>query len=341
MCLPPLCSPARGCFGCGSLRRGATVVLVLNCCYGLIMVMLHAYLLSEQINNATHSKQRTTVLTQVHKAPRGEFNWFLQVVDLDLSWGHQLMEFGDDQCLLGGLLYGVAVLAACTLALGSVLGRQEDNQRLLEVGGGPGGWGRGRGAEIYRPWLPRWFIVFAHSQLIAYIFQVMTKFAKLCELKNDYYPSLEANCSVLRFQYAQRAFLGVAASTLGLYVLGSFAYLGQDEGHNVGPRLAVIHEERELPQQSRHKVVHASAWPMGHIISQPIAQQYNQYQPVNGTAPSTSSSDVALSWGANHHPVSQSSSRQALMSSPPSRSSSRQSLMSSPPSQALMRGQEF
>lgn len=283
MCLPPFCSPAQGCFGCGSLRRGATVVLVLNGLYGLVMIMLHAYLLSEENDSKTPGQKE---YGQAPVRALGEFNWFLQVVDMDLSWGHRLMGFKDDQCLLAGLLYGVAVSASCTLALSSVVGREDDQSRLLEVGGGPGGWGRGRGAEIYRPWLPKWFIVFAHSQLITYIFQVMTKFTELCDLRHDYFPSLEANCSVLSFQYAQRAFLGAAASTLGLYILGSFAYLGQaEEGRSVGPRLAVIDEERPGSQQPRQKIVHSSAWTpaMGNIINRQPVSQYSQYQPVNGT----------------------------------------------------------
>eukprot|EP00746_Dinoflagellata_sp_MGD_P007709 gnl/MRDRNA2_/MRDRNA2_115318_c0_seq1.p1 gnl/MRDRNA2_/MRDRNA2_115318_c0~~gnl/MRDRNA2_/MRDRNA2_115318_c0_seq1.p1 ORF type:complete len:311 (-),score=40.36 gnl/MRDRNA2_/MRDRNA2_115318_c0_seq1:123-1055(-) len=309
MCLPLFCSPAQGGFCCGSLRRGATVVLFLNVLYGLVMVMLHAYLLSEEIHPAAQGKSKMKDIDQASGHERGEFNWFLQVVDMDLSWGHRLLGFKDDECLLAGLLYGVAVLASCTLALSSVLNREDDQQRLLEIGGGPGGWGRGRGAEIYRPWLPRWFIVFAHSQLIAYIFQVMTKFTQLCELRHDYFPSLEANCQVLRFQYAQRAFLGVAASTLGLYILGSFAYLGQEEvGRSVGPRLAFVDEERPVTHQPQHKVVHSSAWSPAvstFISRQPVAQ-YNQYQPINGSIPSTSStqcSGSAISWGVQE-PVS-------------------------------------
>lgn len=324
MCLPPLCSPAQQCFGCGSLRRGAIVVLCLDALYGVVMIVLHAYLLSEDVIVTPQSKQ--TFQDQATNHARGEFNWFLQVLDVDLSWGHRLMGLKDDQCLLAGLLYGVAVLASCMLALASVWGRQEDQQRLLEVGGGPGGWGRGRGAEIYRPWLPRWFIVFAHSQVIAYIFQVMTKFNKLCDLRHDYYPSIEANCSVLRFQYVQRACLGVAASMLGLYVLGSFAYLGQEEdGRTVGPRLAVVDvPERPVPLQPAQKVVHSSPWPPAvstFINRQPVAQ-YSQYQPVSGSAPSTSSTqstvhstisrDAATSWG-----VRDLQSGQSIMSSPP------------------------
>jgi hypothetical protein len=254
--------------------------------YGLVMVMLHAYLLSEDIDSAKHGTSKK----------RGEFNWFLQVLDMDLSWGHRLMGFKDDECLLAGLLYGVAVLASCTLALSSVWNRDDDQHRLLEIGGGPGGWGRGRGAEIYRPWLPRWFIVFAHSQLIAYIFQVMTKSAVLCDMRHAYFPSLEANCSVLRFQYSQRAFLGAAISTLGLYILGSFAYLGQEEvGRSVGPRLGFIDEERPVSHQPQHKVVHSSNWNpavTSFISRQPVAQ-YSQYQPVHSSAPSSLSGSVA------------------------------------------------
>lgn len=324
MCLPPFCSPAQRCLGCGSLRRGATIALFLNALYGLIMIVLHAYLLDEDVEVTTPGKPKLTDFGQATNRVRGKFNWFLQVVDMDLSWGHNLMGFKDDQCLLAGLLYGVAVLASCTLALSSVVGRQDDQQRLLEVGGGPGGWGRGRGAEIYRPWLPRWFVVFAHSQLIAYVFQVMTKFNKLCELRHDYFPSLEASCPVLRFQYAQRAFLGVAVSMLGLYVLGSFAYLGEEEdertfSRSVGPRLAVLDHERPASLQQPQKVVHSSAWPPLYPIShQPVAQYSHQYQPVRGTVPSTSSSvsqcsDAATSWGI----MGTSPSTQALTSSPP------------------------
>ncbi|CAK0828819.1 unnamed protein product [Prorocentrum cordatum] len=46
-------------------------------------------------------------------------SWMLQ---LDFGWGHRLLDFSDHLNLMGGLLYGVAVMAACGLMLYSVFG---------------------------------------------------------------------------------------------------------------------------------------------------------------------------------------------------------------------------
>lgn len=194
MCVPPFCRPARRCLGCIPLRYGATAVLVVDAAYGLAMVVVHALLLGEM------GEQVNSGQGLVH-APNAD-NWFLQILDLDIAWAHRLLGFEDYGCLLCGLIYGILIICLCVFTLNAVIG----------------------GANTSRM-ASRWFVAFMHIELILYGGLTLAKFPKICDLRRDYLPLLEAGCEVLRYTYFERALIRICIGSVCLWVFGSYAYL--------------------------------------------------------------------------------------------------------------------
>jgi len=224
MCIPPVCEPATRCFGCCSLRFGAIVIILLDACYGLGMVFLHAVLLGE------HHEQFKGIVTSSNGAMPLSItrdHWLIQFIDLDLSWGHRLVGFDDFKCLLAGLFYGMIIIIVTVFTLSSICRR-----------------------DANKPWVSRWFVVFAHLELIAYVAVNMAKYPQLCKLRREYYPSLEATCDVLRFAFVERAAFGLVLGSMVLWIVGSFAYLtargidaealNYDSDEEVGPPTYVL-----------------------------------------------------------------------------------------------------
>lgn len=239
------------------------MVLVLDAAYGLALVVLHATLLGKIHGDSLASKESREV-----------DHWFVQLVDLDLSWGHRLMGFDDFACLLSGLLYGVAVITCTTCALGSVT---QGAHGSVSVDG-----------SRAEPSLPRWFLVFAHVQLIIYIGQAVAKFPLLCELRRDYFPMLESNCDVLRFAYGERVIVGIAVASLGLWVLGSFSYLGNTDRTQGESGTFAMHEGHQELQRMNYKVsgrYPTVSWGTGKW--NPLHQSLPEYAPVAMATPGT------------------------------------------------------
>lgn len=181
MCIPPFCEPARGFLGCFSLRTGAAVALVLDFCYGLVLVILHALLIGEA--NDAH--------------------WFLQYMDMGLSWGHNLLGFDDSPCLLGGLLYGVLVIVSCVIAVNSLCGPKRPATSSNSL---------------------RWYLVTAHVQLVIYVAVSLAKYPALCKLQFTYYSHLGTDCDAMRFAFVERVVHNSCLGAACLWVLGSYAF---------------------------------------------------------------------------------------------------------------------
>lgn len=208
MCVPPFVEPARKCFGCISLRHAAGAVLVLDAAYGLTLVVLHAVLLGERGPAVAEGSTTSTLSPTEH-----EDHWLLQFADLDMSWGHRLLGFRDQSCLVAGLLYGLLVVAASVFTL-----------NVLFLSGGRGPQQTGFSGPMSLLTL-RWYTVFMHVQMVLYLGVCLAKFPILCELREAHFPALEKNCDVLRYIFTERFLYGMVLGSLCLWTFGSFAYL--------------------------------------------------------------------------------------------------------------------
>lgn len=209
MCFPPFCAPATHFLGCFSLRIGAGVVLVLNAGYGLSLIVVHALLLGEDKDIA--SAAATTTPTALGAAPSPtttpvaeevDSGWHLQLMDLDISWGHELLRFDDYSCLLCGLIYGVIIVVLSGLMFHATMSHAS-----------------------YLAVAARWFVAFMHLEMIMFVGLMMAKLSKVCSIQEVYMPKLEMNCDVLQFLYLERCAVMLVAAGVCSWVFASMTYL--------------------------------------------------------------------------------------------------------------------
>jgi hypothetical protein len=134
-------------------------------------------------------------------APPSHASWFLQLVDLDIGWGHELLGFDDYSCLLSGLIYGIMVVCLCMFMLNSV---------------------HSGGARL--PTTSRWFVAFMNLEIVLFVGIALAKLPKLCKIQQEFLPNLEMDCELLRFLYVQRIFIMTMIAGFGCWVFSSLAY---------------------------------------------------------------------------------------------------------------------
>lgn len=231
MCTPPFCEPVTHCFGCVSLKTGATAILVLDAFYGLVLVIVHALLLGEVgelemlvVATTTAGSQGAGYSGDSSSSPalRGGAssssasfltNWYLQMLDLDIALAHNLLGFSDYWCLLAGLTYGILVLLICAYTLHAV------------IHGGPATHAA-----------TRWFVAFAHFQLAAYCALALVKVGKVCSDQAKFLPMLAMSCQVLRYQYLEQCAVRLVLGSLCCWVFASYAYLLSHGGIPEAPK---------------------------------------------------------------------------------------------------------
>lgn len=217
MCFPPFCEPAHHVLGCISLRHGAAGALLLNAVYGLCLVVIHALLLGEGHELPADSDEPSAEGSGVKEVEHPEYpgerrlasegsevakhDWFLEMLDLDIGWGHNLLGFDDFTCLLSGLCYGVIVVLLSAYMLHAVMASHQQ----LAISS-------------------RWYVAFLHLEMVLYIGLVIVKMAKLCRLQEEFYPGLQMDCPVLRYVYAQRAIIFLILAALCCWVFSSLSY---------------------------------------------------------------------------------------------------------------------
>lgn len=225
MCTPPFCEPVTQCFGCASLKTGATAILVLDAFYGLVLVIVHALLLGE-VGELEMLVVATTTASSSSAGAGGDFssspalraggsssssrlltNWYLQMLDLDIAVAHNLLGFSDYWCVLVGLLYGIIVLLICAYTLHAVMH------------GGP-----------TTHSATRWFVAFAHFQLAAYCGLALVKVGKICVDQPKFMPMLAMDCQVLRYEYLEQCAVRLLLGGLCCWVFASYAYLLSNGG---------------------------------------------------------------------------------------------------------------
>jgi len=215
MCFPPFCHPAQHVLGCFGLRQGAGGVLVINAFYGLALVVVHALLLGEVGKDDAGGEvggQATPAAAPAQEAYGGRrmaeernegVGWLVQIIDLDIGWGHRLMGFDDETNLVAGLIYGIVIICVCAYMFHSV-----------QTGGG----------GLGLPTTCRWFVAFMNLELLIYVGVVLVKLPELCKMQAKYMPNLNMECSVQRFMFLQRMAVYITGASLCVWVFASFAF---------------------------------------------------------------------------------------------------------------------
>eukprot|EP00930_Biecheleria_cincta_P004923 TRINITY_DN10584_c0_g1_i2.p1 TRINITY_DN10584_c0_g1~~TRINITY_DN10584_c0_g1_i2.p1 ORF type:complete len:394 (+),score=62.59 TRINITY_DN10584_c0_g1_i2:86-1183(+) len=222
MCFPPYCHPATHVLGCFGLRQGAIGVLVMNAAYGLCLVVVHALLMGEfnKVEVGGPEGGPAAVAGEGEKVAKGEndfgseaserrlahndgVGWLIQIMDLDIGWGHELMGFDDYSNMLAGLSYGIVVIVACGYMLHSI-----------QTGGG----------SLGLPTMTRWFVAFMNLELMLYIGVVLVKLPQLCKMQTEYMPNLHMECPVQRFMYLQRTLFLIVLASLCIWIFSSYSF---------------------------------------------------------------------------------------------------------------------
>merc|ERR1719193_281055 len=111
---------------------------------------------SEQLTWEAMNDQRPTG-ERPHITHNSE--WWLQFMDLDTGFGHHLLGLPDQANLISGLLYGIVVALG---ALYTILAIQSNAPNVSKVA--------------------RYFMTFAHFQILMYVFVQLVKLPKLCRV---------------------------------------------------------------------------------------------------------------------------------------------------------------
>lgn len=186
-------------------------MLILNGMYGLSMVVTHSLLLGDVDKEIT-----TTTVDPTQAAGMGgdledltgdkvsgtDHHWFLELLDLDIGFSHNLLGFDDFSCLLCGLLYGILIVALCGLML---------NMMYM------------KGPQL--PNACRMFMAFINLEIVIYVAIVICKLPKLCKMQDEFLPRLGMDCPVLRFLYLQRVVVFLTVAGLSCWTFSSLAYV--------------------------------------------------------------------------------------------------------------------
>mmetsp|Transcript_75921 Transcript_75921/g.201695 ORF Transcript_75921/g.201695 Transcript_75921/m.201695 type:complete len:311 (-) Transcript_75921:34-966(-) len=279
MCLPPLYEPTARVLGCLSLRQGAMAVLAANAAYGLSMVVVHALLLGEASRSSGEGGRPYAPHRLLSDGGRGgggdRYAWLLQLLDLDLSWGHELLGFDEVRCLVGGLLYGILALVLC---LGMLQMLHMSRASLAAAS--------------------RFFSAFLATEVLLAVCLVYVKLQGMCKMQEKHWPALSMDCDALRFLYLQRNALALVAAALGTWVFASFSYA-----------LTSGNADVDKPEFVEGLEVHASACPLtaqAWVVASPPRSLHSSrrspsrlpsYTPQRSLAPSVSSRSSATPSG--------------------------------------------
>jgi len=198
-------------------------VLIVNGAYGAIMVIIHALLLGVEdavpptstttidphaaapSGSSSDGSVATTSLGPTVSPGSSQSHWFLQLVDLDIGWGHDLLGFDDFTCLMGGLIYGVLVVTLSGLMFNSLHSST--------------------GGQVSLAMVSRWFVAWLNLEIALFIGLVFCKLPKLCVFQQEYLPALAMDCELLRYLYLQRVVVFLSTAGLVTWVFSSMAYL--------------------------------------------------------------------------------------------------------------------
>lgn len=209
MCTPPFCEPARRCLGCISLKNGAAMIILLNGCYGILLVMVHMFISQEPPKDyglmaAPTDGSMMTTASPLEKVltDHSTFSVYKQILDLDYGLAHGILGLNDGYLCTLGFIYGITIFGFSSFVLYTVLAVT-------------------RTAAV----ISRWFMMFLHLELIIYVITVLIKLPLLCQMKQHYLTLMDMDCSVLWYMFFERAAFRIILMSLCCWVFSSFAYL--------------------------------------------------------------------------------------------------------------------
>jgi len=207
-------------------------VLLLDGLYGLLLVVIHALLLGEADTNMIEDSHGKDVILRNAKLN----HWFLQLVDLDVAWGHELLGFEDYSLFIGGLVYGIVIILLCAFMLHTVLTTTAHTMQFVSR------------------W---WFVAFLHFEIILYCGLAFAKYPKLCEVREEFMPLLSTDCDVLRFTFLERAGVRGLLGSVCCWIFSSFVYLlGQNDPVIDDPKSPEgTVDYNDTPAQPQHKTL--------------------------------------------------------------------------------------
>eukprot|EP00930_Biecheleria_cincta_P004922 TRINITY_DN10584_c0_g1_i1.p1 TRINITY_DN10584_c0_g1~~TRINITY_DN10584_c0_g1_i1.p1 ORF type:complete len:443 (+),score=62.40 TRINITY_DN10584_c0_g1_i1:86-1330(+) len=271
MCFPPYCHPATHVLGCFGLRQGAIGVLVMNAAYGLCLVVVHALLMGEfnKVEVGGPEGGPAAVAGEGEKVAKGEndfgseaserrlahndgVGWLIQIMDLDIGWGHELMGFDDYSNMLAGRSPMVGGQTAWQELRTSLVGSSTSRRRKLRhrAGRSRSTWAsttmtrvslsygivvivacgymlhsiQTGGGSLGLPTMTRWFVAFMNLELMLYIGVVLVKLPQLCKMQTEYMPNLHMECPVQRFMYLQRTLFLIVLASLCIWIFSSYSF---------------------------------------------------------------------------------------------------------------------
>lgn len=235
MCVPPFCHPAHHCLGCLKLRSGALIVLAGDLLYGIMLVVLHGVLLGSPsmlgeeevpegyaemlaeelargeshamgVASAERLRRRLTEAADDAATDRSG-SWPWQLMDLSIGWGHQILGVDNRANETFGLLYGIATVAICVLAIYATL----------------------HGAS----WLAsvsRYTAAFMHIQIALLGGMALAKLPTLCTTQVKYMsalsPETPEHCNeAFRFMFMERTVAFIVVASLCTWIYSSFAFV--------------------------------------------------------------------------------------------------------------------
>jgi len=141
--------------------------LGLNASYGLTLTVLHALMLGDHTSGC----------------------WILQLLDLDISFGHGMGELSETKSLLLGLLYGAIVLVWSLTTLSASF----QDKRCLE-----------------------YVVPLGYLQLIVLFVLCVSKSFYICSWEEQYYPMFECHCGPLIYGFVLRSIFGILCTNIAL-----------------------------------------------------------------------------------------------------------------------------
>jgi len=138
-----------------------------NAFYGLILTVLHALMLGDHTNGW----------------------WVLQLLDLDISFGHGMGRFTETASLILGIFYGAIILVWSLVTLSASIQDQRCLQYAMPLG---------------------------YFQLVILFILCLCKSFYICSWEERYYPMFESSCGPLVYGYILRSIFGILCTTIAL-----------------------------------------------------------------------------------------------------------------------------
>jgi hypothetical protein len=176
----------------------------------------------------------------------------LELQDLELAWGHELLGTTDSTCLSAGLLYGIVVIL---LSIGMLY--------MVATG------------HALTSKYAHWFVAIFHIEIILFVLVFIAKMPKLCQAQKLYWPKLAMECEVLMFTHFERSLVLIAIGSLCTWIFSSFAFFLQQGSGGVA---ASVGSAGLFNHRPAYNVVSASAPSQ----SQGLGGGYNYHPALSG-----------------------------------------------------------